>query len=298
MLVPGYDMIAIDLDGTLLDSSKRVGRRCGEMIAEARRQGVAVTVCTGRNLPESLFALEAIGQQDPVVVAGGAIVACPLKRVTLRRFAIDLDVARRAVTHMLGSGHVAMALKDPVAAGYDYLMITGEPALVPDPVITWWFEQMDVQVRWAASLDDDEHPEHTVRIGVCAMNHALDGLMDMLRGDLADLAEMHHFPAVVPAEVAARFQNGERTHILEVFARGANKWSAVQEVARMLGRDPGRICAIGDDINDLPMIRSAALGVAMANAVAPVCQAASRHTLANDAGGVAHALEMILSGAW
>ena len=65
------------------------------------------------------------------------------------------------------------------------------------------------------------------------------------------------------------------------------------------GRDaPERIAAIGDEINDAAMIRSAGLGVAMGNAVPAVRDAARRHTLANTHDGVAYAIARILGGEW
>ena len=59
-----------------------------------------------------------------------------------------------------------------------------------------------------------------------------------------------------------------------------------------------RIAAIGDEVNDLTMVREAGLGVAMDNAVEDVKQAADVHTARNDEDGVALAIDHILSGRW
>jgi hydroxymethylpyrimidine pyrophosphatase-like HAD family hydrolase len=109
---------------------------------------------------------------------------------------------------------------------------------------------------------------------------------------------MHHFPAVVAPEHARHLPTGQKLHILEVFDRRASKWSAIQWLAHQRGIDVKRICAIGDEINDLPMIAQAGLGVAMGNAIGAVKAAAGRRTLPNDQAGVAHALRQVLSGAW
>jgi hypothetical protein len=56
--------------------------------------------------------------------------------------------------------------------------------------------------------------------------------------------------------------------------------------------------AIGDEINDVPMIRNAGLGIAMGNAIPAVKDIAARTTLRNDEDGVAHAVDKILEGEW
>ena len=53
--------------------------------------------------------------------------------------------------------------------------------------------------------------------------------------------------------------------VLEVFDPAVNKWEGVLHVARRHGIEPREIIAIGDDVNDLPMLQNAGLGVAMGN---------------------------------
>lgn len=293
-----YDLLAVDLDGTLLDSSGRVSDRNIRALTRARDAGLRVTVCTGRGLIECAHILEKIAQADPVVVAGGSILACPRTRTTMHRFALNEAMVRRAVDRLLGHRHPVMVLKDPAEAGYDYLMVQGAERHALDPVTVWWFEQLKVRVRYAASIDEDEHPGHTVRVGVCG----LSGAMRQIHGDMSaafgEHATMHHFPAVIGPQHAGRLPEGESLHILEVFAREASKWSAIRWLARRHGIAEARIAAIGDEINDVPMIKGAGLGVAMGNAVGAVRDAAQRRTLSNDDHGVAHAVERILDGEW
>lgn len=293
-----YDMIAIDLDGTLLDSRGRVSEKNAEAVRAARDAGIRVAVCTGRGLVECAHYLDQIGQTDPVVVAGGSIIACPVERKTIHRFALEQPLVARATERLLGHGHPVMILKDPVHAGYDYLMVVGEQRLALDPVTVWWLEEMKIAHRFVSHVREDEHPEHSVRLGVCALSGALEMIISDLHAAFGDDATMHHFPAVLSPEHAAGLPAGQKLHILEVFDKRANKWSAIQWLAGAHGVALERICAIGDEINDLSMISQAGLGVAMGNAVGPVKAAAGRHTLANDDHGVAHAIGCVLSGEW
>lgn len=293
-----YDLLAVDLDGTLLGRDSCVSARNAAAIAAAREAGMAVTVCTGRGLVECRPALEAIAQSDAVVVAGGAIIACPRTSRTLHRFSIERELVAESVAHLHQHELAALVLKDPLEAGYDYLVVRGRGGYALDPVTEWWFGAMSVRVRYVDHLDEDEHPEHTVRVGACGFSNRLGGVGESLKNLCIDRAIVHAFPAVVGPGHDHRIPVGESLHILELFHRDASKWSAVSRIAEQLDIAPARIAAIGDEINDLSMMQNAGLGIAMGNAVPSIRQAAKRHTLRNDEDGVAHAVEQILSGAW
>ncbi len=291
-----YDLLAIDLDGTLLCPEGRVSAGNIGAIRAARRAGMMVTVCTGRGLIECRHVTQQIGQRDPVVVAGGSILSCPVTGRTLHRFPLDAGLVRRLVEVMASDGHAVMVLKDSSETGHDYVIVSpdGEPGL--DPVTRWWFAQLKVPVKFVRSLDEDEHPEHTVRVGVCGPKRRTDGVARLVRERFGHEASMQHFQAVVPRP--EEDDPDGRTLILEVFDRSVNKWTAIEWLARREGIPAERVAAIGNDINDVAMLQRAALGVAMGNAIDEAKAAAARHTLGNEADGVAHAIERILSGEW
>ncbi len=295
---PRYSMLALDLDGTLLNTSGVVSQENADAVRRAREAGLTVTICTGRGLIECRPALDAIEQASPVVVAGGSIVACPRTSRTLHRFAISLELVERTVGTLLVHGHPALILKDPIEAGYDYLVVTGDEPRPLDPVTRWWFETMDVKVRYAKRLEEDEHPEHTVRVGACGLSGGLGRMKRELLGEFGERVTIHSFPCVVAPHMTRVVEDGQTLHILEVFDRSATKWSAISYLARQAGIAPERIAAVGDEVNDVPMLEGAGLGVAMGNAVPAVRGVAQRHTLGNDEHGVAHAIDQILSGVW
>ncbi|MCG3121934.1 MAG: Sugar phosphatase YidA [Phycisphaerales bacterium] len=298
MGAPRYELVAIDLDGTLLDSSSRVSEACAAAVRRARHAGMRIAVCTGRGLVECRQYLAAIEQADPVVVAGGSIIACPVTSRTIHKFKLDDALVRQAVDRIHAHGYPALVLKDPVEAGYDYLVVTGEHDHPLDPVTRWWFESMNVKVRYTRALTDDPHPEHTVRLGACGMSGAMAKVERDLIAEFEGKLHLYHFPAVVAPDHASRTEDGQVLHVLEVFDKGANKWSAIEVLASMMGVRKDRIAAIGDQVNDLPMLREAALGVAMGNAVPAAREVADRHTLSNDEHGVAYALDRMISGEW
>lgn len=293
-----YKLLAIDLDGTLLAKGGSVSARNKAAITAAREAGMRVVVCTGRGLKESKEALDAIGRVDPVVTAGGSIIADPHTGETIHRFAIDSGIVHDTIDLLHEFKYPALVLKDPVATGYDYFVAHGAEQHPLDPVTKWWFDKMNVQVRTGEHSHHDEHPEHTVRVGACGLASHLDEVMESLTQSVGDRAVMHHFPAVVAPEHASRLPSGDKLHILEMFHVDANKWSAISLLSNRWGVQPSEIVAIGDEINDLSMISGAGLGIAMGNAIEAIKSAAKRTTLANHEDGVAHALDRVIGGEW
>jgi len=84
--------------------------------------------------------------------------------------------------------------------------------------------------------------------------------------------------------------------IIEVFPQAVNKWTGLVHLAEVMGVGPDTILAIGDDINDVPMLRGAALSFAMGNAKDAVKKEAKQVTAAHDACGVALVVEDLLAG--
>jgi hydroxymethylpyrimidine pyrophosphatase-like HAD family hydrolase len=85
-----------------------------------------------------------------------------------------------------------------------------------------------------------------------------------------------------------------RLSLIEAFAPGVNKWYGIEKLCRWWGIAPARTVAVGDDVNDLDMVRSAGLGVAVANARPAVQAVADRLTASNDACGVAKLIDELL----
>lgn len=291
-----YDILAVDLDGTLLDPDGQVTPTTRDAIDRARHAGLAIFPCTGRGLVECRHVLAQIDHQGPVAVAGGAMIAHAGSGNTLHRFAMASATVEHATAAIHQSGNAALLLKDRNASGFDYLVVTGPDNHAIDPVSVWWFEVLKVTTKFVRSLSEDEHPEHTIRVGMVADARRSVPLMRQLSAHFGDDAILHSFPAVVAHELDTG--DPREVHVLEVFDASAHKWSAVEWFARQNALFSPRVCAIGDHVNDVSMLRGAKLGVAMGNAAPQARQAAKVITKSNAEDGVAHAIDMILSGAW
>lgn len=300
---PRYDMLAIDLDGTLLNSQREVSDANRRALDDARAAGLRVVICTGRALPECAHTLERIAQHDPVAVAGGSIIACPRERRTLHRFALDPDLVASAARTLLGHERPVLILKDPDPASLDYVIVHGSGRHELESDMHDWFARWRVRVRFVEHVEEDEHPDHTVRFGISGPAGRLARIAGELERQVQGRAVMHAFGRVIHNHAgsggdARSEQADEQPHILEVFDARASKWAAIRWLADLDGIPAQRICALGDEVNDLPMITQAGLGIAMGNAVPSVRAAAKRQTLRHDDDGVAHAIHRVLDGHW
>lgn len=285
-----YDLLVIDLDGTLLKRNGTVTQRNRRAIDAARGAGMDVIIATGRALVESQSAIEAISHEGLLVAAGGSMLCDAATGRTIDRHVMPHSIVMETAEALMGHGHKVLILKDACATGYDYLAV-GPGEL--DPASRWWFEHMPVQVRFVDELEHDPHPHDTVRTAVVAHERELSSIADDLRRQLGDRAFLQHWSAVT--ETAS---TGAATHLLEVFNPNVNKWTMIDAHCGRLGIDPSRVAAIGDGLNDVELVREAGLGIAMAGADARTAAVADRTTADHEADGVALAIEHILAGSW
>jgi len=284
-----YRMLALDLDGTFLDSTGRAPRANLEAIQRARDAGLLVVVCTGRGLKESRPAVAPLGGADPMVLANGALISDPTTGRTLYRAVLEPHLSRPVIEYLHRSDEAVLCLLDPHQTEHDYLVVN--PDRLTDNT-HWWFDHVKAHYRGVEAVtEEDLH--HILRVGIVGppqrMPPVRDGLMETFG---PEHLFVQHFTAVRDPDT------GGEVHILEVFASGVNKWSGLVWLAREHGIAPDRIAAIGDHINDLAMIENAGCGIAMGNAVESLQRVATHHTASNDAAGVAHAIDQLLQGVW
>lgn len=285
-----FDLLAIDLDGTLLRCDGTVSPETIRALRRARAAGLEIVIATGRALIESAHVLQEIGHGGAFIGAGGALLSRANDGATLERSAMAPGLIATITRSLTAHGHLAHLLKDGAAAGYDYAII-GNGIL--DPASEWWFRTLPVRVRFFDSPDEDPHPEETIRCGTVAAEGDLSGLAEEIRTDLGEAIFLQHWSAVTQGQAT-----GSQTHLLEIFNPEVDKWTMLHRYAERRGISIERIAAIGDGLNDRRMIRNAGLGVAMGNADSGVLEAADRVVADNEAEGVAEAIAGILRGGW
>jgi Cof subfamily protein (haloacid dehalogenase superfamily) len=275
-----YRMIAIDLDGTLLGPDGTVSPRAKAAVHSALRAGLLVCFATGRNFTESQMVLDAVEHYDTAVFVGGAMVIDTRHRKTLHRMGMQPQLAREVCELFESLGHAALALQDTAAAGVDYLA-TDDVKL--DEATSQWMRVTAAKIERFSRLARHSH-EHTIRVGIVASAKEIARVRRMV---------LEKFGERVVCQ--SLFVPSYDVEVLEVFDPSVNKWEGISQVARMHGIGPEQIVAIGDDVNDLTMIASAGLGVAMGNARPEVAAVAKRVIGRNDQDGLAVFLEELVA---
>ncbi len=269
-------LLAIDLDGTLLSPAGEVTPRAAAAVRRGVAAGFTVCFATGRNWTESRFAVEAVGHRDLAVFVGGATVVDTRDGRVVHQSLMHPALAADVCRFFEGRGQAAMALQDTAAAGVDYLITAGVP-LGPSSQV--WMSLTRAGTRRVADLGSYDH-RHTVRVSVVAEAAESASLADGLAATFGGRVVFHS--VAVPSH---------GVDVLEVFDPAVNKWQGLLRVAAAHGIDPADTVAVGDDVNDLPMIRGAGLGVAMGNARPAVMAAAGRVIGTNADDGLAAFLE-------
>ncbi len=277
-----YDLLAVDLDGTLLDSQHALPAENRAALHRAHAAGMRIVLCTGRAFTETRPILQQIGLDlDATVTVFGALVTDVPTGRTLERTPIPMDTAQAATAWFQERGYPVLWLTDPDEVGTDGYVLAGPNR---HPAVDQWIERSPCVVENVDRLPDG--CAAPVRLSIIDEGPVLDRISTELRAAF-DGRLTHNVLHAPPY----------RLSLIEAFAPQVSKWYGVEKLCRRWGIDRRRTVAIGDDVNDLAMIRQAGLGVAVANAKPPVLAVAQRVTDSNDGCGVAKLLDELLDAA-
>lgn len=277
---PRYRLLALDVDGTLLDSEGTLRPRTADAVARAAEAGIRPVLCTGRRYRRARPVALQLGLDAPVVCNSGAIVKEPLSHRTLWRAGFSAGLLGEVLSVFRERDEPALSFTDRHPDQPDFVVARSPVgrALFDDYLgRNRGHEQVDP--KWADELVDDGH------FHVCAIGS---------RSDMLDFQHAVH--ARLNGRVRTFVQRSPRYlgTMCEIIRHDASKWAAVLQVARSWGVGPEEICAVGDDMNDLPMIEGAGFGVAMGHAPAAVRGAADFITGDHDSDGVALLVDEVL----
>jgi len=279
-------LLVLDVDGTVTDARHEIPDVTRQAVQRVRDAGVRVMLATGRRYRDALPVAVALGIDTPLVTASGALVKAPPTHATLHRAAFGPGVLERVVGMIIAAGHEPVLYTDSYAEGFDFhcrhcdLPPAGQPGR--------GLQEYLARNAGLARVQPDLHA--AVPPGVFA-GFAMGPQDEMLALEAA-------LGAACPGQLSAHVIRSPRYRdwLCELAPAGVTKWSGIMAVAREWGLSADEICAVGDDVNDLPMIRAAGLGVAMGNAVAEVQAAADRVVGTSDATGIADVVESLLAG--
>lgn len=265
-------LIAIDIDGTLLNSKKQIPQENIEAIKKAKAKGVKVVICTGRplrSMQHYLHELSLENEGDYAITFNGGLAqkndtgeiidkkvmsATDVKYLIqfLAKFDLPVDVLSDAVALQIPSKHGTSLYKE----------------------INKYVSFQDI------TIDDIVEGGIYNKVVSAEPKEFLD----------SKIAEF-------PQEIYDKFEIFKsRDELVEMMPKGVNKAYGLEKLTKHLGIKQEETMAIGDEENDFPMIKWAGIGVAMGNAVPEVKTIATYITETNDDAGVAKAIEKYVLG--
>ncbi len=277
-------LLALDLDGTLLNSHGHVSIRNRQALEAARKRGVKVALVTGRRFRDARpLALE-LGVDVPVIAHNGALTKHARTLETVVVMPLPLEAARHALRVGRDAGADPLVSDDHEGLGilvYDHLRGDNKPLLQ--------------YVAWARRIHGDEGQD-----AVCQVE-SIEEYLDHPPVHLAfsgSCDEMQELELVLHQELGQRVKIFCTTYrkrdfsLIDIVHPEASKGVGVAATAAELGIAREEIMAIGDNLNDLEMLSFAGTGVIMENAEPRLHELEGlRITASNDDDGVAIAIE-------
>ena len=270
-------LIALDLDGTLLDSEKRLSPRSRAALFAAAEAGIEIVPATGRfcrGIPESVRALPFL------------------------RYAITINGAEVVEVR---TGESLYTAEIPLPDALDVLSFLDTLPVIYDCYLGGWGYMTASMRDRAGDYIDYIHSLNMVR----DLRSGVPELKAFLREQGKDVQKLQLFTRDIPLRdglvhtLAERFPalvfTTSLPNNIEINTAAANKGDALLALAGRLGLTRAQTMAFGDGLNDTAMLRAAGCGVAMGNARPEVKAAADRVTADCDADGVAAVIEELLA---
>ncbi len=258
-----FKLIALDMDGTLLDGKCLISEKNRQSIKKAKERGVYVVLATGRAFePVEKFVCELGLENDPLILYNGAMVLLGKTKI----FELSLEKE-------------------------DSSTIVREARGKKIPLICWsdgklYAEEDGESVRFYQKI-----------LGVRA--HFVDSLLEVENVTkfvwFVDSDKMSEVYGDMSARFGDRFNvHPSRADFLEFVNKRCSKGLALEKVCEKLGVSRERTIAVGDGINDISMIDFAGLGAAMENAPKAVKSHADFVTSSCEKSGVSELIDRFL----
>lgn len=260
-----YKLMCIDVDGTLVDSDKNLPEENRKAIQEAYKAGLKIAIASGRAPASVKEILDDLGIKGYGICLNGSYIIDGDKEVSRYVFSDEeVDIIREIVAKYdvrAFFGTSALNITNKEAAG-------GWLRAIQKSVV----KQRELIVCNNQGLKDKLYNYRGLLLKV-SINEADDETYKKVRKELEDKNMF---------DVAK-----SDSHYIDVNIKGINKSKGVHDLAQYLNIDLSEVICVGDNENDIEMIKAAGLGVGMANSCKEVLEICDTVTLSNDECGVA-----------
>ena len=271
-----YKLVALDIDGTLLDSSGQVSNRTKETIHAVSQTGVRILVATGRRLCTARPLVLQLELPDIFLAAHNGAILKELDGKFLYHRLLSRDIARQTVAVAKDLGMCPIAF----AGTHDDTTVLIED--YGDRIDEWQRAYLEENRRSLHQVNDlaTDLPSDVIEI-VCVVS-----LADAHQ--ITEAFETRMNQQVKPILVTTTDQNRA---FIGLTNPNVSKREPLRYLTEEMNINPEEVVAIGDNYNDLDMLNFAGVGIVMENVVPPLKQMGFHVTASNDEDGVAKALE-------
>jgi len=281
-------LLALDLDGTTLNSHGIVPEANREAIRAAEDRGVLVTIATGRRFRDAQPIGLNLELNAPLITHNGGLLKYAQSMETVAYSLLTTERALEIVELGKRLGGDALVSTDPHGRGtllYDRVSADNRPL---QKYISWATtlhgDEADRSVGHVPALEDVLHEHDIVHIsfsGTCAAMYELQARLTETLGDSVTV-------------LATVYPSRDFT-LLDILPPDASKGFGVAKLAGIHSIPADQVMAIGDNFNDLEMLEFAGTPVVMGNADPELLERGEFYTtLSNDEGGVAAAIERFI----
>jgi Cof subfamily protein (haloacid dehalogenase superfamily) len=280
-VTPLIRLIAVDIDGTLLNSRFRISEKDLQALQQANQHGIEVILVTGRRHTFALPIAEQLGFDLWLISSNGAITRS-LAGETFHRDLLPVETCRElcSVMHEFRGNTVVTFDKESRGA----LVLERMDELTSS--IQRWLESNIQFIEFVVPIERALISD-PVQAMFCGTVARMQAAMRTLQS-----SRMRDKITVVRTEYPAR-----DLCIVDVLSRDCSKGHALERWANYRGIPREQVMAIGDNFNDLEMLAFAGVPFIMGNACEELKTQGWAVTLSNDENGVAAAIEQVLSSA-
>lgn len=278
-------LIASDMDGTLLNSESIVSKENITAIQAANQAGIQFVVATGRGLSEAAPLVSHLTVKPDFITLNGALVYNQ-DREPVVKIPIDRPNLKQCLTHIKASKLYFEIITDQGIYSNSRiqriqhtanLLVKLNPNLLYKMAVARATSRAELMnINYVKNFDSLLHDPQINVMKLLVFSDRHPQKLQQLR------TQLRQNPEIV---ITSSSPNN-----IEINNVKAQKGRALTTFAHKLGLQMNEVMAIGDNLNDESMIKAAGLGVAMANAIAPIKQLAQYQTSSNSQNGVAQAI--------
>ncbi len=268
-------LLALDIDGTLLTPRGDLTPRNSTAINRARQSGVQIALVTGRRFNSARELVQRLELDVPLVSHNGALTKNIETLETLDYHPLDTEIARSIIAIGRECGMDMICCDDPDGLGKMVMEGVSEDNT---SLRRYLDKYRDSVVDVSDLLEYVDHPP--IQMMFSGRCDPMDEFAEGLKSAIGERIQLFK----------TRYRSVDLT-ILDALSVTASKGASLAMIAQKHGVAREEIMAIGDNHNDLTMLRYAGLGVVMANAEDELKQMRFKLTASNEEDGVAEAID-------